>query len=328
MSDVRVIGNQSGNGGTAVSLPGNGGQGGGIYNEGSVLTMTNSVVSGNHSGDGGGAGTGSGGGRGGDGGAIYTRGNTTTTLTNVIISNNTGGLSTARGGFGGLGGAFYIAAPASVSMHTCVVSNNTAGDATGVDSTPAFAGGIFTEGLLTITNSTISGNVSKTFGGGIMNRPGAVLRLTNSTLSGNSAIEGGAIDNDTNGFIFLTNCTITNNSAQRAPGIITFTETVEVRNTIIAGNDAPDVAGRFISRGNDLIGSLNDNAIVTTSGFTNGVNNDQVGTIASPLDPRLGPLANNGGPTQTHALLSNSTALDAGNNCVLDNSCIPLLVYQ
>ena len=208
-------------------------------------------------------------------------------------------------------------------MDRSVVSNNTAGDATGIDSTPAFAGGIFTEGLLTITNSTISGNVSKTFGGGIMNRGGAVMRLTNSTLSGNSAVEGGAINNDINGFIFLTNCTITNNSAQRAPGIITFSETVEVRNTIIAGNDNPDVAGNFISRGNNLIGSLNDNAIVTTSGFTNGVNSDQVGTVASPLDPRLGPLANNGGPTQTHALLSSSTALDAGNNCVLDNSCTP-----
>ncbi|HET6976980.1 MAG TPA: Ig-like domain repeat protein [Pyrinomonadaceae bacterium] len=323
MSDVRVIGNQSGNGGTAISLPGNGGAGGGIYNEGSVLTMTNSVVSGNRSGDGGGGGTGSGGGRGGEGAGIYTRNNSTTTLTNVVISNNTGGLSTVRGGFGGMAGGIYIAAPATVIMNTCVVSNNTAGDATGVDSTPAFAGGIYTEGLLTITNSTISGNSSKIFGGGIMNRGGAVIRLTNSTLSGNSAIEGGAINNDINGFIFLTNCTITNNSAQRAPGIITFTETVEVRNTIIAGNDNPDVAGRFISRGNNLIGSLNDNAIVTTSGFTNGVNNDQVGTVASPLNPWLGPLANNGGPTQTHALLSNSTALDAGNNCVLDNSCSP-----
>jgi hypothetical protein len=149
------------------------------------------------------------------------------------------------------------------------------------------------------------------------------MRLTNSTLSGNSAVEGGAIFNDINGFIFLTNSTITNNSAQRAPGIITYSETVEARNTIIAGNDAPDAAGRFISRGNNLIGSLNEDAIVTTSGFTNGVNNDQVGTVASPLNPRLGPLANNGGPTQTHALLSNSTALDAGNNCVLDNSCTP-----
>ena len=74
MSDVRIIGNQSGNGGTAVSLPGNGGAGGGIFNEGSVLTMTNCVVSGNHSGDGGGGGTGSGGGRGGDGGGIYSQG--------------------------------------------------------------------------------------------------------------------------------------------------------------------------------------------------------------------------------------------------------------
>src|SRR5262249_24072908 len=51
---------------------------------------------------------------------------------------------------------------------------------------------------------------------------------------------------------------------------------------------------------------------------------------ASPIDPHLGPLTNNGGPTQTHALLSNSTALDAGDNCVTDvahcgNANIPQL---
>jgi hypothetical protein len=59
------------------------------------------------------------------------------------------------------------------------------------------------------------------------------------------------------------------------------------------------------------------------AGFTNGVNNDQVGGLAAPIDQLLGPLANNGGQTQTHALLPNSPALDAGNNCVVDNSCSP-----
>src|SRR5262249_19287636 len=147
-------------------------------------------------------------------------------------------------------------------------------------STPAYAGGIFTEGLLTITNSTISGNVSKSFAGGIMNRGGAVMRLTNSTLSGNSAVEGGSIYNDINGFIYLTNCTITNGSAQGTAGVVTASETVEVRNTIIAGNNGSDVAGKFISRGNNLIGIFEEGGIFSTSGFTNGVNGDQVGTVA------------------------------------------------
>src|SRR5215217_6905838 len=212
MSDVRITGNQSGNGGAAVSLPGNGGKGGGIYNDGGTLTMTNCIVGGNHSGNGGAGGTGIGGGRGGDGGGIFSQGGTGT-LTTVSITGNISGSSTVGGGFGGLGGGFYIAAPGTFSMDKSVMSNNIAGDATGDSSTPAYAGGIFTEGLLTITNSTISGNVSKSIGGGIMNRGGAVLRLTNSTVSGNTAVDSGAINNDINGFLYLTNCTITNNSS-------------------------------------------------------------------------------------------------------------------
>ena len=58
LTDVRIVGNHSGNGGAAVSLPGDGGKGGGIYNESGVLTMTNCVVTGNHAGDAGGGGTG------------------------------------------------------------------------------------------------------------------------------------------------------------------------------------------------------------------------------------------------------------------------------
>lgn len=322
MSDVRITGNQSGNGGAAVSLPGNGGKGGGIYNEGGTLTMTNCIVSGNHSGNGGGGGTGTGGGRGGDGGGIFSQGGTGT-LVNVSITGNIGGSSTVGGGFGGLGGGFYIAAPGTFSMDKSVVSNNSAGDATGDSSTPAYAGGIFTEGLLTITNSTISGNSSKSIGGGIMNRPGAVLRLTNSTVSGNTAVANGAINNDINGFLYLTNCTITNNSSPGTAAVQIFSQTVEVRNTIIAGNGGSDIGGNFISRGNNLIGTPCVPGIFSCGGFTNGVNGDQVGTEEAPLNPRLGPLANNGGPTQTHALLPNSPALDAGNNCVLDDSCSP-----
>ena len=60
-------------------------------------------------------------------------------------------------------------------------------------------------------------------------------------------------------------------------------------------------------------------------GLTNEVNGDIVGTHTSPVDPLLGALANNGGPTQTLALLSGSLAIDAGDNCVFDNNCSPAL---
>lgn len=321
MSDVRVTANRSGDGGAAESLVGNGGKGAGIYNESGTMTMTNCIVSGNRSGDAG-AGSPVNFAHGGDGAGIFSQGGTAT-MVNVSITGNTGGNSTGSSGLGGLGGGFYIAAPGTVSMDKSVVSNNTAGDGTGNIGSPGYAGGIFAEGLLTITNSTISGNVSRSYGGGIMNRPNAVLRIRNSTLSGNSALDGAAINNDTNGLLYLTNCTITNNTSEGQGAVQINSQTVEVRNTIIAGNGGKDITGAFISRGNNLIGVQCIMAFFNCSGFTNGVNGDQVGTQEAPLDPRLGPLANNGGPTQTHALLPGSTALDAGNNCVLDNSCSP-----
>ena len=63
-----------------------------------------------------------------------------------------------------------------------------------------------------------------------------------------------------------------------------------------------------ISASNNLIGAGDG------SGLTNGVNGNQVGSLAAPLDPLLGPLADNGGPTFTHALLAGSPAIDAGSN--------------
>src|SRR5262249_23190196 len=70
---------------------------------------------------------------------------------------------------------------------------------------------------------------------------------------------------------------------------------------------APDVFGDFVSQGHNLIGD--------GSGSNNSFgNNDQVGTPQNPLDPKLGPLADNGGPTRTHALRRGSPALDSGDH--------------
>ena len=69
------------------------------------------------------------------------------------------------------------------------------------------------------------------------------------------------------------------------------------------------MAGLFTSLGHNLIGQTNGCA-----GFTNGVNGDKVGSILTgAINPLLGPLANNGGTTQTHALLPSSPALNAGS---------------
>src|SRR6185503_11997508 len=83
-----------------------------------------------------------------------------------------------------------------------------------------------------------------------------------------------------------------------------------IRNSIVAGNGGGDLSGNFSSLGHNLIGNTGSPA------FVNGVNGDQVGTSGSPLNPQLGPLANNGGPRLTHALLATSPALDAGDDCV------------
>jgi hypothetical protein len=68
-----------------------------------------------------------------------------------------------------------------------------------------------------------------------------------------------------------------------------------------------DVSGAFISDGHNLIGVVNG-----STGF--GAAGDQLGNVGDPLDPMLAPLANNGGPTRTHALLAGSPAIDQGDN--------------
>ena len=143
-------------------------------------------------------------------------------------------------------------------------------------------GGVTSFGPLTITNSTISGNSSGLDGGGIYKGNNTVT-LTNSTVANNTATrDGGGVWRDTGN---------------------TFT----VRNTIIANNSddgtAPDFRGTVNSSGFNLIKNITGTTITgTTTGNLTGV------------DPNLGPLADNGGATQTHALLSGSPAIDKGES--------------
>ena len=152
--------------------------------------------------------------------------------------------------------------------------------------------------------------------------------MIDSTISNNTSNGSGGICNW--GYMTIVNSTIVNNTSMNmnvqflsggidAVGPVT---TTNILNTIIAGNNAPlnpDVSGTFNSLGNNLIGS--PYIYNGESSFVNGVNGDKVGTSSNPLNPLLSPLQNNGGSTQTYALLPNSPAKDSGNNCVVNNTC-------
>jgi hypothetical protein len=125
------------------------------------------------------------------------------------------------------------------------------------------------------------------------------------------------------GTITLTNVTLTNNRSDsdgngsgNGGGISLSHGTVTLKNTIVARNfrgtglTADDISGTM-----DAASSFNLIGTGGSGGLTNGVNNNKVGVV----DPGLGPLGNNGGPTQTHALLPSSPALNAGSNALATN---------
>jgi len=173
-------------------------------------------------------------------------------------------------------------------------------------------GGIFNNGNkpLTVTGTTFSGNDAVFSGGGVFSRSTYRLEFTNTTLSGNSAAHGGGLFTEAN--TTLTNSTITDNTAALDAGGVYTSRILTMANTILAGNtavNAPDGLNTrtITSLGHNLIG--ND----TSFPFLPGPG-DLVGTAGSPIDPLLSPLADNGGPTWTHALLLGSPAFDAGDN--------------
>jgi hypothetical protein len=166
-------------------------------------------------------------------------------------------------------------------------------------------------GTVQLTDSTISGNTGDD-GGGI--EAEAILRVTNSTISGNTAlVDGGGISSSAPAgasTLFLTNVTIVGNTAQSfdTGGGIQVRGTADLLNTIIAnntdqGSSAPDCDGDVNSLGNNLIED------VTGCNITG----DTAGNITG-TDPNLGALADNGGPTFTHAVSPGTPPYNAGRN--------------
>jgi CSLREA domain-containing protein len=187
----------------------------------------------------------------------------------------------------------------------------------------AEAGGIMTHGAVVVRNSSLVNNTGgrppdvpcANTAGAISVSSNVPLDITNTTISGNTATgcgynNGGIMMFD--GRLHLTSSTVTNNnstgsfSGAVAGGSVT---PARIRSSIIAGNSAnrPDVSGSFISEGFNLIGRRG-----SVTAFNKPT--DQTGTNASPVNPGLGALANNGGTTPTHAVLTGSRALDKGNS--------------
>ncbi len=178
-------------------------------------------------------------------------------------------------------------------------------------------GGIMSDGTLTIDHSTISGNTADHpnqiaqggQGGGVYASRG-LTTIVNSTVSGNSAYyRGGGISLSPNARVALINSTISYNTAELAGGIglIASSGTLSVRNTILAYNSAT-----VLSKSN-----CDDfkYATVTLEGRNITDTLECLGFETS--DPKLAPLADNGGPTRTHALLAGSSAIDAAIGCTV-----------
>lgn len=175
-------------------------------------------------------------------------------------------------------------------------------------------GGLVNLNYLDLSNTTIYSNTSNSDGGAIANT--GIANVVQSTLSDNRALRnGGGLSNYPTGKVSILQSTISNNTALKQGGAITNTGTITVGNSIIAANiaitgtDFLQFSGSLTSLGYNLIGS---NETVTNTFPLTNTNHDLVGTAANPLDPQLGPLQDNGGPTWTMKPLPNSPAIDTG----------------
>lgn len=283
-------------------------RGGGIHN-GDVLYLSDSTIRDNMTVQG-------------EGGGISNYQAYALTITNTEISNNK-----AKTNGGGLFDSHLTQGSNNIFPRTTrltdvrIDSNHADGD----------GGGLYSFSTIQVVNSTISNNRAMVSGGGLLTYSNfqfnsertqfpVNLDLVNVTINGNQAAEGGAIYQNS-GVSKLNNVTLAGNSASGAKGgggiyydkdIVGDAinpNSITLQNTILAQNSAtfgPDCANTVLSAGNNLLGNNRDCTFSAASG-------DLVGTSATPLDPLLSSLADNGGATQTQALQAGSPAINAGN---------------
>ncbi|HVE57404.1 MAG TPA: choice-of-anchor Q domain-containing protein [Pyrinomonadaceae bacterium] len=219
------------------------------------------------------------------------------------------GLSIKNGKTTSDGGAVFVDYGSVLQLTEVAVTNNMSA-----------SGAIFSAGVLYVTRSLVSSNIGTgSFGGGITHiNPQGTSIISNSTITNNAGIQGGGIYNT--GSLLLINDTISHNTATAAGSSVMNDSngTVNVFNTIIGmdiATSTSSLSGAFTSLGNNLITDARN-----STGFTNGTNGDQVSN-SNAINPLLGVLADNGGQTDTRALLDGSPAVNAGNSCVYNGNC-------
>jgi len=278
--------------------------GGGIYSRGMVLDIRDGQISDNQTTIG-------------DGGGIYSNDWGGDYLENTTIANNVaagagGGVfsnsttsilgSTIRGNSAAVSGG-GISIIGRLDIDTSVLNDNSA----------PIGGGIYsTSWEAEIRNSTLSGNLAATNGGGVYYNGGNLIWIENSTISDNSAtVDGGGIYNELASIEGITN-------------------TVAIRSSLITDNEAGSIAneiynGMVVNAGdNNLFGHGGETNAQAFFGFTpygTDISATSDGTLPTPLTDILNPiLADNGGSTWTHVLVTGSPAIDAINpaNCLFD----------
>ncbi len=249
------------------------------------------------------------------GGAIYDSAGPVVVTSSTLSGNSTIGVGLAPGGaIDSFFGAVTVA-------NSTLSGNSTYGY-------QSQGGAIFSStGAVTITNSTLSGNstAGEESGGGALSSAFGAMTVTNSTLSGNSTAgslsNGGAIFSP-NGAV-VTNSTIVQNQAANGQGGGVFSNnaaaTITLSNTILAQNTddgtAPDLyapPSATLTVSHSMIGDNTGTVLTAAAVGSPDANGNLIGMAGAAIDPLLGALANNGGPTQTMALLAGSPALAAG----------------
>ena len=280
---------------TLTSLTVTGGQAGG-FNEGGgvrfgssgVLTLSDSRISGNS---------------GYFGGGVYTNSGNVSVASSTISGNSNNGY--------GAGGGIYSSSGNVLVSNSTISGNSSYG-----------GGGIRTgAGSVSLNSSTVSGNSTRSFdGAGAISSVSGNISVTNSTISGNSNVDIGGGISTSSGNVSVVNSTIIGNSG----GGVSIVDdsflfsSFRIVNSIVAGNFENSNSSTPL----DLVSSGGDRrridhsliGVVDNLGFIPDDVGNLTGSLASPLDPLLGPLADNGGPTLTHALLPGSPAIGAGDD--------------
>ncbi len=244
------------------------------------------------------------------------------TVSDCVVTNNN-----SLGNYGG-GGIFNVQG-VTMTITNCTISGNSA---------TGSGGGIYNlYGVLTVVNSTLSGN-SATYGGGIFNDKDGTLTVNASTFSGNEAGYGGGIYND-GATLTINACTFSGNGyymSSYGGGICNSVGAVTINASTFSGNSAADGGGIWNesftlyiddtilnagAAGGNIYNYNNEGTTVTSYGYN--LSSDDSGSSflnktgdQNNTDPKLGPLANNGGPTLTLLPLFGSQAIDAGDDSV------------